>query len=75
MKKAKLFRTGGSYAVRIPKEWVPVSEEVVIRREGNRIIVSEVGADLRELAQAFAAEGMINISRPEQPITPKAPLL
>lgn len=72
MKKAKLFRSGGSYAVRIPKSWVPPSGEVVLRREGKRIIMTEEGEDLRELAHRFAADGVIELKRSPQPETPKA---
>lgn len=70
MKTAKLFRSGGSYAVRIPKAWVPESEEVVLHREGNRIVITEAGADLRELARSFAEDGLIDFTRPEQPSIP-----
>jgi len=72
MKTTKLFRSGGSYAVRIPKAWVPESREVVLRREGKRIVISEAGTDLRELAHKFAADGLIEFDRPEQSSTPPA---
>jgi virulence-associated protein VagC len=71
MKKTKLFRSGGSYAVRIPKDWLPASREVVLRREGKRIILSGEGEDLRDLARRFAAEGRITFERPKQPATPE----
>jgi virulence-associated protein VagC len=70
MKTTKLFRSGGSYAVRIPKAWVPKSREVVLRREGKRIVIAEAGSDLRDLARDFAEDGMIEFSRPAQPKTP-----
>ncbi len=70
IKKSKLFRSGGSYAVRIPKSWVPASGEVVLRREGKRIIITEEGEDLRELARRFADDGLIEFERASQPITP-----
>lgn len=72
MKKAKLFRSGGSYAVRIPKSWVPASGEVVLRREGKRIIMTEEGADIRELAHRFSKDGLIDFKRSPQPATPEA---
>ena len=72
MKRAKLFRNGGSYAVRIPKSWVPESGEVLIQREGKRIILTEAGEDLRELVHRFAEDGLIDFKRPSQPVTPKA---
>lgn len=69
MKVAKLFKSGGSYAVRLPKAWVPASGRVVLRREANRIIITEEGGDLRELAARFAQEGRMDFERPAQPPT------
>ena len=40
-KTAKLFTTGRSQAVRLPKEFRFESSEVFIRREGNEVILSE----------------------------------
>ena len=39
MKTAKLFRTGGSQAVRLPKEFRLEGSEVYILQEGDRIIL------------------------------------
>jgi antitoxin VapB len=39
MKTAKLFRTGGSQAVRLPKEFRLEGSEVYVLREGERIIL------------------------------------
>lgn len=75
MKTTKLFRSGGSYAVRIPKAWVPESGEVVLRREGTRIIISAAGSDLRALARDFAEDGLIEFKRPQQPETPPSKLI
>ncbi|HLX06821.1 MAG TPA: type II toxin-antitoxin system VapB family antitoxin [Thermoanaerobaculia bacterium] len=37
---AKLFKSGGSQAVRLPKEYrFPDAEEVVIYRQGRRVIL------------------------------------
>jgi len=38
---AKLFKTGRSQAVRLPKEFRFEGTEVFIRKEGNNIILSE----------------------------------
>jgi len=70
IKRTRLFRSGGSYAVRIPREWVPTSERVIVRREGRSIIISEEGDDLRALAHRFAQDGLIEFTRPPQPVTP-----
>ena len=40
-KTAKLFKTGRSQAVRLPKEFRFESSEVFIRKEGDEVILSE----------------------------------
>jgi len=67
MKTATLFKSGGSYAVRLPKAWVPKSGKVVLNREQNRIVIKEQGADIRSLADAFADDGLLEFMRPKQP--------
>jgi antitoxin VapB len=39
MKTAKLFTTGGSQAVRLPREFRFAGEEVSIRRDGRAVIL------------------------------------
>jgi antitoxin VapB len=39
METAKLFRTGGSQAVRLPKEYRFEGTEVFIRKEGKAVII------------------------------------
>jgi antitoxin VapB len=39
---ARLFRNGSNQALRIPREFELPGEEVVIYREGNRLIVEPV---------------------------------
>ena len=61
-KRAKVFWTGRSQAVRLPKEFRFDDEEVEIRREGERVILEPIHAPrrwprgywdrLRELAEA-----------------------
>jgi antitoxin VapB len=41
-RRAKLFRNGGSQAVRLPKEFQFVGTEVLIRRSGNDIVLEPV---------------------------------
>ncbi len=43
-KRAKLFRNGGSQAVRLPKEcrFAEGQDEVMVRREGRRVIIEPV---------------------------------
>ena len=42
-KRAKLFRNGGSQAVRLPKEFQFEGMEVRIRREGQKVVLEPVG--------------------------------
>jgi antitoxin VapB len=75
MAEAKLFKVGGSQAVRLPKEFRMPGDTVRIHKEGDRVIlepvavkrwqsVEEVRAWLAEL-QALAKEDAFE--RPEQP--------
>jgi virulence-associated protein VagC len=62
-KRAKVFWTGRSQAVRLPKEFRFEDEEVAIRREGDRVILEPVRGRrrwprgywdrMRELAETF----------------------
>jgi antitoxin VapB len=40
--RAKLFRNGGSQAVRLPKECRFKESEVLVRREGRKVILEPV---------------------------------
>ncbi len=42
---AKLFRNGSSQAVRLPKEFRFEGDEVIIYREGNRVIMQPKGSN------------------------------
>ncbi|HUO83830.1 MAG TPA: AbrB/MazE/SpoVT family DNA-binding domain-containing protein [Thermoanaerobaculia bacterium] len=37
--RARIFRSGGSQAVRLPKEYRFDDDEVLIYREGNRVVL------------------------------------
>ena len=62
-KRAKVFWTGRSQAVRLPKEFRFEDDEVAIRREGDRVILEPIRAArrwpngywdrLRELTEGF----------------------
>jgi antitoxin VapB len=75
METAKLFWTGRSQAVRLPKAFRFEGEEVRIRREGDAVILEPVPADWRWLdavagqwdadAAAAAAEPPTPQERPE----------
>lgn len=49
MQRAKLFWSGRSQAVRLPKEYRFSGEEVRIRRHGSAVILEPLGDDWRRL--------------------------
>jgi len=59
MKTAKVFRHGGSQAVRLPKEFRFEGTEVTIERRGNEVVLTprpvEKTKTLGDLAKLFAA--------------------
>ena len=57
MKTAKLFKTGRSVAVRIPKAWVQNTEEVTLENKGEVIIMRRKLPSLGEAAAECAAIG------------------
>jgi virulence-associated protein VagC len=44
MKTVKLFTNGGSQAVRLPKEFAFEGTEVVVTKDGTRVILSAISA-------------------------------
>ena len=69
MAEAKLFKVGGSQAVRLPKEFRMPGDRVRIRKEGDAVIleplpakpgrtVEEVRAWLAEIQSAFGPDFM-----------------
>ena len=64
MDTAKLFQTGRSQAVRLPKAFRMPGTEVKIRKEGNKVILEPVSASwdslllsLDEFPDDFMADG------------------
>jgi antitoxin VapB len=49
MTTAKLFKSGRSQAVRLPKEFRFEGTEVRIRREGARVILEPVPVDMKKV--------------------------
>jgi antitoxin VapB len=49
MATAKLFMTGRSQAVRLPKEFRFDGSEVRIRREGTRVILEPLPVDMKKV--------------------------
>jgi antitoxin VapB len=67
MTTAKLFKTGRSQAVRLPKEFRFEGKEVRIRRLGNGVLLEPMKADIEELFRKLDAIGVPFPDRPEQP--------
>ena len=64
MKTTKVFQSGNSQAIRLPKEFRLACDTVTIRREGRRLIIEPVAdwADrlyevLHDFSDDFMAEG------------------
>ena len=53
MDKAKLFQTGRSQAVRLPKAYRMQGKEVTIRREGNKVILEPISTSWDSLIDAL----------------------
>jgi virulence-associated protein VagC len=52
MKTAKLFKTGRSRAVRLPKEWIEGVEEVTLEQTEGEIIIRPKNVDIWQVAEA-----------------------
>ena len=50
-KRAKLFRNGGSQAVRLPKKFQFEGTEVRIFRKGHLVVLEPIVSSLQETAQ------------------------
>lgn len=70
MRKAKLFRSGGSLAVRLPKAWIQGGDVVHLSKQGDSIIITPQNNTLLSLAAKFRKDGVIEFKRPKQPKTP-----
>jgi antitoxin VapB len=72
MATAKVFMSGNSQAVRIPKEFRIVGDELEISRDGDRLILSPKEGDMSraiEIIQAMSDEmfdGIRDERRPEE---------
>lgn len=66
--KAKLFRNGGSQAVRLPKDcrFPDNQREVLVHREGNKVILEPVDEWSPEFLACLGALDE-DIERPKQP--------
>lgn len=71
---AKLFKNGRSQAVRLPKEFRLPGAEVLIRREGNDVILTAMEGTVGEALEEFWKEHPegLGFGRPPQPAMPPA---
>jgi antitoxin VapB len=70
MAKARVFRSGNSQAVRLPKEFQLDAEEVEIFRRGDEIVLRKKAENLGrafELLASLPAEGFSNERRDPPP--------
>ncbi len=76
METAKLFTTGGSQAVRLPKEYRFEGTEVFIRKEGDAVIIEPKSRPRwpRRFFQRIRITDR-NFRRPRQGSLPPAPQL
>ena len=70
MKKAKLFKSGGSLAVRLPKSWIHGGNVVTLTKQGDSIVITPENNTLLSLAEKFRMDGVLDFKRPKQPKTP-----
>ena len=69
--RAKLFRNGGSQAVRLPRECRFSAEEVLVHREGSRVILEPAddrwSPEFLGLAEGASDETMPARAQPARP--------
>ena len=65
MKTAKLFKNGRSQAVRLPKEFRLNSATVIVRRDGNRLVLEPADEWPEGYVESFAGVA-VQLERPKQ---------
>ena len=73
---AKLFRTGGAQALRLPKAFRFEGDTVVLRRTNTGVLISPVktsAAQLRTRLLAIAASGSGDFPEPDRSTTADLP--
>lgn len=71
MQTAKIFKTGNSQAVRIPKEFRLAGKEVYIRKVGNMLILEpkkSENASLRDILNQFDSDFRKHLKRDQPPM-------
>ncbi len=65
-RRARLFRNGRNQAVRIPREFELPGQEVILRKDGDRLILEPVKPpDRQSLAELFASWETLDEELPE----------
>ena len=67
MRTARLFQTGGSQAVRLPKEFRFEGEEVFIKRMGNAVLLIPTQDPWRTLVESLDQFSEDFLTQREQP--------
>ena len=67
MQSAKVFTTGRSQAVRIPKEFRFITKEVMLKRDGNSIVLTPKEDSWMDIYHKMVALGACDIERLEPP--------
>lgn len=76
METAKLFWSGRSQAVRLPKDYRLEGQEVRIRRHGAAVILEPIAQDWRWLDELDGAlDADVHQAIDEQPVAPDRPEL
>ena len=65
---AKLFKSGRSQAVRLPKEFRMPGDRVRVRREGRKVILEPLPADLEAWWAELDKFGAFEIERNQPPM-------
>ncbi len=69
-KRAKLFMHGGSQAVRLPKEFRFEGKEVVVRKDGDQVVLQPVKRDWSTFwaeIDRLRGEGEFRLAPPDDP--------
>lgn len=69
-RRQKLFRNGGSQAVRIPKEMKFDTDEVILHREENRLIIQPRLKKISALSKQMGNPLDWNWEAPDNPVQP-----
>ena len=67
IRTAKVFRNGGSQAIRLPKDWRVTGDEVLLKQDFGLITILPQSPRDRSLLEFLKAIGPIDIAHRDQP--------